>query len=55
MLSPSIYGMTGKDAMDAYFTGGVVRSAASGTSITAAAATTSTTTYLPTFLHNNRQ
>ena len=46
MLSPSIFGMTGTDAMDAYLTGGVDRPAASGTSITAAAATTSTTTYL---------
>ena len=48
MLSPSIFGMTGTDAMDAYLTGGVDRPAASGTSITAAAATTSTTT---TYLH----
>ena len=46
VLSPSIFGMTGTDSMDAYLTGWVDRSAASDTRITAAAATTSTTTYL---------
>ena len=52
MLSPrSIFGMTGTDAMDVYLTGGVDRSPASGTGITAAAATSFTIT----FLHNNHQ
>ena len=51
MLSPSIFRTTGTDVMDAYLTGGVHRSAGSGTRITAAAITTSTTTYL----HNNHQ
>ena len=46
MLSPSIFGMTGTDAMDTYLTGGVDRPAASGIRITAVAATTTTTTYL---------
>ena len=44
MLSPSILVVTDTDAMDAYLTGGVDRTGASGTRIMTAAATTSTTT-----------
>ena len=50
MLHSSIFGMTRTDAKDNYLTGGVDRSAASGTRITAAA-TISTITYL----NNNHQ
>ena len=52
MLSPSIFGMTVTDAMDAYLTGGVDRPAASGTRITAAA-TTSTIPIYP-YLRNHQ-
>ena len=55
MLSPiSIFGMTGTDAMDVYLTGGVDRSAASGTRITAAAAAAAAAA-ATTYLHNNHQ
>ena len=53
MLSPNIFGVTGTDAMNAYLTGGVDRSAANGTTrITTATTSITTTTYLS--LHNHQ-